>query len=40
MDAMEVEGLVGTLAGDDTAFLAMRDNAMAQALYERIRDLF
>ena len=40
MDAMKVKGLVGTLAGDDTAFLAMRDNAAAQELYEEIRDLF
>ena len=40
MDAMKVEGMVGTLAGDDTAFLAMRDNAAAQTLYEEIRDLF
>ena len=40
MDAMEVEGLVGTLAGDDTAFLAMSDNAAARQLYEEIRDLF
>ena len=27
MDAIEVDGLVGTIAGDDTAFLAMKDNA-------------
>ena len=40
MDAIEVDGLVGTLAGDDTAFLAMRDHAAAQALYEEIQNLF
>ena len=40
MDAMKVKGLVGTLAGDDTAFLAMCDNAAAQELYEEIRELF
>ena len=40
MDAMEVDGLVGTIAGDDTAFLAMRDNAAAKALYEEIQNLF
>ena len=40
MDAIEVEGLVGTLAGDDTAFLAMRDNAAALALYDEIQHLF
>ncbi len=40
MDAMEVDGLVGTLAGDDTAFLAMRDQNAAQSLYTQIHDLF
>ena len=40
MDAIEVDGLVGTIAGDDTAFLAMKDNASAQALYSEIRNLF
>ena len=40
MDAIEVDGLVGTIAGDDTAFLAMRDNAAAKALYEEIQNLF
>ena len=40
MDAIEVDGLVGTIAGDDTAFLAMRDNAAALALYEEIQNLF
>ena len=30
IDAMHVDGLVGTLAGDDTAFLAMKDNASAE----------
>lgn len=40
MDAIEVDGLVGTIAGDDTAFLAMRDNEAAKALYEEIQNLF
>ena len=40
MDAIEVDGLVGTLAGDDTAFLAMRDNEAAQALFEEIQHMF
>ena len=40
LDAIEVEGLVGTLAGDDTAFIAMRDNAAALALYDEIQHLF
>ena len=37
---MEIEGLVGTLAGDDTAFLAMKDNASAMNLYKEIEELF
>lgn len=40
IDSMEVKGLVGTLAGDDTAFLAMRDSDAAQALYHEIEMLF
>ena len=40
LDGMEIEGLVGTLAGDDTAFLAMRDNACANTLYKEIEQLF
>ena len=40
MDAIEVDGLVGTIAGDDTAFLAMKDNDAAKALYAEIRNLF
>lgn len=40
IDAMHVEGLVGTLAGDDTAFLAMKDNEAARKLYHEIEMLF
>ena len=40
LDGMEIEGLVGTLAGDDTAFLAMKDNASAMNLYKEIEGLF
>ncbi|MBQ9663283.1 MAG: arginine repressor [Oscillospiraceae bacterium] len=40
MDAIHVDGLVGTIAGDDTAFLAMRDNDAALALFEEIQHLF
>ncbi|NCC68450.1 MAG: hypothetical protein EOM14_09725, partial [Clostridia bacterium] len=29
-DAMDIEGLVGTLAGDDTAFIAMKDREAAE----------
>ena len=40
LDGMDIDGLVGTLAGDDTAFLAMRDNASAMVLYKEIEQLF
>lgn len=39
IDTMELEGVVGTLAGDDTVFILMRDNAQAESLMERIRDM-
>ena len=40
IDAMEIRGLVGSLAGDDTVFLAMRDNSSAESLYHEIENLF
>ena len=40
LDGMDIDGLIGTLAGDDTAFLAMRDNATAMNLYKEIDQLF
>ena len=36
LDAMEIKNLVGTLAGDDTAFLAMYDNESARHLLREI----
>ncbi len=36
LDGMNIKGLMGTLAGDDTAFLAMRDNASADAFCREI----
>lgn len=39
-DSMEIENLVGTLAGDDTAFLAMRDNESAVNLYHEIETIY
>ena len=38
-DGMEIPGLVGTLAGDDTAFLAMKNNEYAEAFYESVEEL-
>ena len=40
MDGIEVKGLVGTIAGDDTGFIAMKDNQAAEGLFEEIKNLF
>lgn len=40
LDTMELENLVGTLAGDDTVFMAMRDYSAAQALFHEFEMLF
>ena len=39
-DSMEIENLVGTRAGDDTAFLAMRDKESAVKLYHEIETIY
>lgn len=39
LDMMNLENLVGTLAGDNTAFLAMKDNNSALQLYHEIEEL-
>lgn len=39
LDSMDIDGLVGTLAGDDTAFLAMRDVATADSFEKEIQKL-
>ncbi len=40
IDKMNLTDLAGTLAGDDTAFLAMRDNAAAEALCREMSEGF
>ena len=40
IDGMEIDNLVGTLAGDDTAFLAMRDKESALKLYHEIETIY
>jgi len=40
LDGMNIPGLVGTVAGDDTVFLAMCDNKAAEALCTEIKELF
>jgi transcriptional regulator of arginine metabolism len=39
LDEMRVNAVVGTLAGDDTAFLAMRDNESAEQFCEEIKHM-
>ena len=39
LDGMEIEGMVGTIAGDDTGLLIMRDNAAAQHFSSEIHNL-
>ncbi|MDD6160055.1 MAG: arginine repressor [Oscillospiraceae bacterium] len=39
VDDMDVEGLVGSLAGDDTVVLIMRNNQMADEFYRDLRSM-
>ena len=39
MDGMSISGLVGTLAGDDTALLVMKDAEMAKGFCEDIHEM-
>ena len=39
LDGMEIPGMVGSIAGDDTAILIMRDNAAAQQFTNEIHTL-
>lgn len=39
LDAMEIEGMVGSLAGDDTGILIMRDNVLAQQFNGEVHKL-
>ena len=39
LDSMDVGYMVGSLAGDDTAFLVMRDTESAAAFCEEIKEM-
>lgn len=39
LDSMEIKDLVGTIAGDDTAFLAMRDAISAEQICREIQEM-
>lgn len=40
IDGMDIPSLVGTVAGDDTIFMAMRDMKSAEAFCEEVKKLF
>lgn len=40
LDNMSIEGVVGTIAGDDTGLLVMKDTAAATRLFHEIESLF
>ncbi len=40
LDSMHIEALAGTIAGDDTAFLAMKDNKSAEDFCHEIEEMF
>lgn len=40
LDSMHIETLAGTLAGDDTAFLAMKNNKAAEDFCKEIEEMF
>ena len=39
LDSMHIDNLVGTIAGDDTAFLAMKDNESAESFCHEIDEM-
>ena len=39
LESLDIPNLVGSIAGDDTAFVAMKDNAAAEKLFSEIDDL-
>lgn len=39
LDSMDIQGMVGSLAGDDTGILIMRDNASAEAFSGQVHKL-
>lgn len=39
IDGMEIEGFVGSLAGDDTAMLILRDNEKAEEICREIHEI-
>ena len=39
LDHMDVNGMVGTLAGENTVFVVMKDNACAESFCQEIREM-
>ena len=40
LDSMHIENLAGTIAGDDTAFIAMKDTKSAEIFCREIEEMF
>ena len=40
VDSIGLPEVCGTIAGDDTAFIAMKDNSSANSFYKEIEQLF
>ncbi len=40
LDSIEIEGMVGTLAGDDTGVLIMQDNTSAMRFSTEVHEIF
>lgn len=40
LDGMDIQGMMGSLAGDDTGILIMRDNACAETFSSEVHKLF
>ena len=39
LDHMDINGIVGTLAGENTVFVVMRDNASAETFCQEIQEM-
>ena len=39
LDNMNIEGIVGSIAGDNTIFIVVRDNAFAQSVASKLRHM-
>ena len=40
LDSIELDGVIGTIAGDDTVFIAVRDHEVQKSVLPRLRKTF